>query len=95
MCINIDFAFKYIFAYNWISTHTRNYFILSISQYGCPIETYPDILLPTGSTARSLQDLHPFFSALSTGEPHPSLNSTISQLEQELELDFLEPIPSR
>jgi len=52
-------------------------------------------LLPTGSTARSLQDLHPFFSALSTGEPHPSLNSSISQLEQELELDFLEPIPSR
>lgn len=66
-----------------------------ILQYGGTIETYPDTLLPTGSTARSLQDLHPFFSALSTGEPHPSLNSTISQLEQELELDFLEPIPSR
>ncbi|XP_008187338.1 protein dopey-1 homolog isoform X1 [Acyrthosiphon pisum] len=65
------------------------------SKYGSPIEAYPDTLLPTGSTARSLQDLHPFFSALSTGEPHPSLDSSISQLEQELELDFLEPIPSR
>ncbi|XP_050425290.1 protein dopey-1 homolog isoform X2 [Adelges cooleyi] len=65
------------------------------SKYGSPIEAYPDTLLPTGSSARSLQDLHPFFSALSTGEPHPSLNSTISQLEHELELDFLEPIPSR
>ncbi|XP_050520180.1 protein dopey-1 homolog isoform X4 [Daktulosphaira vitifoliae] len=65
------------------------------TKYGNPVETYPDTLLPTGSSARSLQDLHPFFSALSTGEPHPSLNSTISQLEYELELDFLESIPSR
>ncbi len=50
-----------------------------------------DNLLPSASDVKALQDLHLFFSTLSEGRIS-EVDSTV-ELENEIELDFLEQLP--
>uniref|UniRef100_A0A1B6DLS2 Uncharacterized protein n=2 Tax=Clastoptera arizonana TaxID=38151 RepID=A0A1B6DLS2_9HEMI len=62
------------------------------SKFDGPIECLPDNILPLGNNIQTLRDLHPFFTAMSTCK-YPALN--ITELENNIELDFLEPMPVR
>lgn len=60
-------------------------------KYGKKLEALPTPLLPTYAKVKSLEDLYPFFTALSTGRYTPL---SVSQLEHNLELDFLDVMPT-
>lgn len=60
-------------------------------KYGKKLEALPTPLLPTCTKVKSLEDLYPFFTALSTGKYTPL---SVTQLEHNLELDFLDVMPS-
>ncbi|XP_046668094.1 protein dopey-1 homolog isoform X3 [Homalodisca vitripennis] len=62
------------------------------AKFGGPPEEIPSPLLPPGSTIRSLKDLHPFFTAMSGGK---FTTMSLAELETNIELDFLEPMPAR
>ncbi|XP_024216432.1 protein dopey-1 homolog [Halyomorpha halys] len=59
-------------------------------KYGKKLEALPTPLLPTCTKVKSLEDLYPFFTALSTGKYTPL---SVTQLEHNLELDFLDVMP--
>ncbi|KAG8306607.1 Protein dopey-1 [Homalodisca vitripennis] len=61
------------------------------AKFGGPPEEIPSPLLPPGSTIRSLKDLHPFFTAMSGGK---FTTMSLAELETNIELDFLEPMPA-
>lgn len=57
-------------------------------------------LLPSTQMVRCLQELHPFFSIVSSTGGRAISGSVgtlpaFEDLEKEIELDFLEPMPSR
>ncbi|XP_014250328.1 protein dopey-1 homolog isoform X1 [Cimex lectularius] len=60
-------------------------------KYGM-LEAVPTPLIPTCSQIKTLQDLHPFFTAMRNGKYTPL---TVSQLEHNLELDFLDVMAPR
>lgn len=61
-------------------------------QFGGPPDEIPTPLLPPGGNIRTLRDLHPFFTAMSSGKFSAM---SLAELETNVELDFLEPLPSR
>ncbi|KAL1122274.1 hypothetical protein AAG570_003679 [Ranatra chinensis] len=56
------------------------------------LEALPTPLLPSCGQIRSVEELHPFFTAMSTGRYTPL---SLSQLEHNTELDFLDIMPPR
>lgn len=60
-------------------------------QFGEPTSSSSNKLLPCAREIRTLQDLQPFFTVLSKGEV--AHVSCLTELEDEIELDFLEQLP--
>ncbi|XP_073990011.1 protein DOP1 homolog isoform X1 [Rhodnius prolixus] len=71
--------------------HVTRIAYLMDAKYGS-LEAVPTPLLPTCDQIRSLQDLHPFFTAMSTSKYTPL---SVSQLEHNLELDLLDAMAPR
>jgi len=61
-------------------------------KFGGPPDEIPSPLLPPGSIIQGLHELHPFFTAMSSGKFNPM---SLAELESNIELDFLDPIPAR
>ncbi|GLG96492.1 Uncharacterized protein GBIM_03458 [Gryllus bimaculatus] len=63
-----------------------------------PLPRLPGQLLLRSSSIRTMQELHPFFTSLSTFSTSPTLpewSSSLGQLEAALETDFLERLPNK
>lgn len=73
----------------------------SCFQYEGPVELpMGSALLPATQTVRCLQELHPFFSVLSATGGHAVSGAAdtpqaLTELERAIEMDFLEPMPTR
>ncbi|KAK3917430.1 Protein dopey-1-like protein [Frankliniella fusca] len=70
------------------------------SKYEGPVELpVGSVLLPATQMVHCLQELHPFFSILSATGGHAVSGTAepqvLSNLEKAIEMDFLEPMPSR
>ncbi|XP_034245297.1 protein dopey-1 homolog isoform X2 [Thrips palmi] len=71
------------------------------SKYEGPVELpIGSALLPATQTVRCLQELHPFFSILSATGGHAVSGAAdtpqaLTELERAIEMDFLEPMPTR
>ncbi|KAK7864583.1 hypothetical protein R5R35_003176 [Gryllus longicercus] len=63
-----------------------------------PLPRLPGQLLLRSSSIHTMQELHPFFTSLSTFSTSPTLpewSSSLGQLEAALETDFLERLPNK